>query len=189
MFSLKKDYIKSKPNQLLIFLNLYSDKISDYYNIPYNPNISEEMFIKLDPLYIRTIKDTEYSFDDRCNRSSDENITVEDVLGFSRNWCYSHLSKNPQITWNIIQTETQMDWDRRRFSENPNLKISIIRNNPNIVWHWSAILTNEFLYNNVVFKREYKIDTKRKIKIIFNLLKTKLLNDLITIVDKYISAY
>ena len=52
------------------------------------------------------------------------------------------ISKNPNITWNIICDNPDKLWNYWGISENPNITWDIICNNPDEPWRWNEISTN-----------------------------------------------
>jgi hypothetical protein len=54
-------------------------------------------------------------------------------------WDWSGLSRNPNITWNVIQNNLHKPWNWRYVSCNPNITWEIILNNINKPWYWDAL--------------------------------------------------
>ena len=48
----------------------------------------------------------------------------------NKSWDYSMLSRNPNITWDIVTTHPEKPWDYSLLSKNPNITWDIVRNNP-----------------------------------------------------------
>ena len=59
-------------------------------------------------------------------------------------WKWSSMSKNPNITWEIIRDNPDKPWDWYYISMNSNITMDIIRDNPDKPWKWSSISMNTF---------------------------------------------
>ena len=38
-----------------------------------------------------------------------------------KDWNYAHLSRNPNVTWEMVQQNPQIKWDYQQLSINPNI--------------------------------------------------------------------
>ena len=56
--------------------------------------------------------------------------------------CSSGISQNPNITLDIIQENPKYPWDWWYISSNPNITWDIIQNNPDYPWEWDWISQN-----------------------------------------------
>jgi len=59
-----------------------------------------------------------------------------------KNLQWGDISKNPNITWEIIKNNLDMPWAWFYVTENPNITWEIIKNNPDMQWHWRCIKRN-----------------------------------------------
>ena len=50
------------------------------------------------------------------------------------NWCKDNLSRNPNITFDIIKNNPEIQWSWSMISENKNITMDIIENNPHCKW-------------------------------------------------------
>jgi hypothetical protein len=52
------------------------------------------------------------------------------------------LSRNPNITWEIVQANPDKPWDFVWLSANPNITWEIVQSNPDKPWNYDALSTN-----------------------------------------------
>lgn len=78
------------------------------------------------------------------SKSYDEYLRNIILVNFNskayKNW--KSISKNPNITWDIILSNINEPWNWRGISENPNISLSIIEKHPNFPWNWKNISKN-----------------------------------------------
>lgn len=85
--------------------------------------------------------------------SRDPNITLNIVKNHPEaKWNHEELNLNPNITLNMIRKETNIIWDENLFSANPNVTIETIRNNPDIDWDYYIFSSNENVTWEIVQK-------------------------------------
>jgi hypothetical protein len=72
-------------------------------------------------------------------------------------WNWHYISLNPNITWNIIQANPDIQWDWLNISQNLNISLHIILSNPDKPWNWNNISKNPNLFKINISKvvREY----------------------------------
>lgn len=58
------------------------------------------------------------------------------------NWQYDILSKNVNITWDIIQQNPQHKWCYNYMSSNPNITWEIVKEHPNELWNEYRLAMN-----------------------------------------------
>ena len=68
---------------------------------------------------------------------------------YKEEWNWVYVSKNPNITWDIIQScsatsssNPDKPWDWYSLSLHPNITLSIIQNNPDRPWDWCSLSMN-----------------------------------------------
>jgi len=61
---------------------------------------------------------------------------------FERHWNWYSLSKNPQVTWDIVQANPDKQWDWGCLSRNPNITWDIVQANPDKPWDWRWLSRN-----------------------------------------------
>lgn len=54
-------------------------------------------------------------------------------------WDWYNLSKNPNITWNIIKNNFDKPWNWHHLSSNPIITWDIVRQNPDKPWDWDML--------------------------------------------------
>jgi len=54
---------------------------------------------------------------------------------------------NPNITWKIVQENTDKLWNWYELSSNPNISWKIVQENPNKPWYYNSLSWNTFGYN------------------------------------------
>lgn len=75
--------------------------------------------------------------------SRNPNITWEIVQANPLfHWDYLGLSENPNITWEIVQANSNEDWSYIALSANPNITWDIIASNPNQRWSLDKFSSN-----------------------------------------------
>jgi hypothetical protein len=63
---------------------------------------------------------------------------VKDNL--DEDWDFDELSKNSNITWDIIEANPGRPWDFRYLSKRPNITWDIIEANPDALWDFDELL-------------------------------------------------
>jgi hypothetical protein len=117
------------------------------------------------------------------NLSKHANIKINDILSYpGLTWDWNSLSQNPNIYISDILKNRQLPWNPYFVSKNPNITIRDILSDSSFFVP-DGFLTNEFLWNTVVYKRELKSDIKKRREMV----KRKLsFGDLFFVVEKYI---
>ena len=76
--------------------------------------------------------------------SKNPNITREIIKNNpDKPWDYYWLSQNPNITWDIVQNNPNKSWDYSLFSKNPNITWEIVQKiqiNLGIITNYQEIL-------------------------------------------------
>jgi hypothetical protein len=77
------------------------------------------------------------------------------------------VTKNPNITWDIVNENKNINWCYEAFGENPNLTLDILDNNllnyiKNIKLLFKCISNNHFLYDSYYTKNQTIINSKIK---------------------------
>jgi hypothetical protein len=80
--------------------------------------------------------------------SRNENITFEIVQTIpDKDWDYFGLSQNSNITWRIVQDNPDIHWDYDWLSMNPNITWEIVEANPDKPWNFNRLSRNKFKYD------------------------------------------
>jgi hypothetical protein len=66
-----------------------------------------------------------------------------------------NLSQNPNITIDDIKQNPDKPWDWRNISRNPNITMQFIEENEDKQWYWSAISWNKFEQHPIIKKRMF----------------------------------
>ena len=87
----------------------------------------------------------------------DENhlLKLIEIYRDKLNWF--EITRNPNITWEIIQANPNEDWDWDYVSMNPNITWEIIQANHNEKWNWLSIAQNIFQKHPHLTKKNIKI--------------------------------
>ena len=73
-----------------------------------------------------------------------------------RQWNWCKLSRNENITMDIVRDNPDKPWDWDGLSCNKNITINIIRDNPDKPWDWSGLSCNSFNSDKELFyKRKF----------------------------------
>ena len=59
-----------------------------------------------------------------------------------KGWDYWGLSKNPNITWEIVKKHPEFNWNYYGLSSNPNITWEIIKMNPEKPWDYQGLSMN-----------------------------------------------
>ena len=72
-------------------------------------------------------------------------------------WYWYGISQNPNINWEIIQANPDKPWDWYYISKNLNITWEIIQDNPDKPWNWNLLCQNPNLFKIDIPKvvREY----------------------------------
>ena len=110
-------YASRNPNITLDIFNQYPDKPWDYGKLAGNSNFTfYEM--KNDSNWKKFIRNPPHLW----FISRNPNITWEIIVeNYSINWNYDALSKHANISWEIIQANPQIKWDYYLMRANPNV--------------------------------------------------------------------
>ena len=57
-------------------------------------------------------------------------------------WDYEFLSRNPNITWDIVKANLDKKWDYEFLSENSNITWDIVKANPDKPWSYENLSSN-----------------------------------------------
>jgi hypothetical protein len=93
------------------------------------------------------------------------------------------ISRNPKITLEDILSHPELNWEWNGVSRNPNLKPKHVFNNSKKPWHWNNISVNQFLWDDVVYKKNLKSDIMKRRN---EIKKLSLFGHLDCLVSKYI---
>ena len=72
-------------------------------------------------------------------------------------WDYYHLSRNPNITWNIVKANPNKPWDYKWLSKNPNITWDIVKANPDKRWNYFWLSMNKFNKDPYLVKKRSMI--------------------------------
>jgi hypothetical protein len=141
----------------------------DNYMVSLNPNITIEkalMYPEIDWDWYNFSLNTSLTYNDMIKYYSE--IDFDDNM----------LLTNPNITMDIVESNTTIMWDFKHFSKNPNchnpgLKYREHLKDTIYPYYPIDILKNDMMYNDIVFKVNYKKDLSIRhnyFKIIFEKL-------------------
>ena len=89
--------------------------------------------------------------------SRNPNITWDIVQqNPDKKWNWWELSKNPNITWDIVQQNPDKKWNWYRLSENPNITWDIVQQNPDKPWDWDRLSETPNITLDIVQKNPDK---------------------------------
>ena len=118
--------------------------------------------------------------------SKNPNITWELVQAHpDKPWSWYGLSYNPNITWEIVQSHPDKTWQWYGLSKNPNITWDIVQAHPDKPWDWIALSSNKFLKDKIALKNyNKKMKDKRTLN---RILKND--NRLYTEINSVINRY
>lgn len=127
-------------NHLMTLLMLHPDAYWDYLELSKNPNL-KMWYVRKYPkkpwdwyfLWLRsdyTMKDMQID-GWHPNLAKNKNITPEYILAVGNDrWSLNKISQNPCITLDIIKKYPTLQYDKKSFTMNPNIKLQDILDNP-----------------------------------------------------------
>jgi hypothetical protein len=141
----------------------------DKYMVSLNPNITIE----------NALKHPEIDWD-WYNFSLNPNLTYDDMIKYYTEVDFDDdkLITNPNITMDIVESNTAIMWDVKNFSKNPNclhpgLNYKHVKDVINETYYLVDIVNNNMMYNDTVFKANYKKDLslrRKYLKLVFEKL-------------------
>ena len=66
------------------------------------------------------------------------------------------LGENPNVTWEIIQSNPQIEWDMDSVSENPSITWDVVTKNPEYEWSYSGLCSNPNITWDIVSQRLWR---------------------------------
>lgn len=134
-------------NELQKMLLKYPNKSWDWYRIYQNPNWSLKFQKSNITWEFIDINDRKFiDINDRWDRkqiSRNPNITPEIIDNNPEfNWDWFYISMNPNITLEFIDNNIDKDWNWSLISQNPSITMDIIENNPDKPWVWLSLFRN-----------------------------------------------
>ena len=61
------------------------------------------------------------------------------LANLDKDWWWHGISRNPNITWDIVQANPDKPWDWETLSENPNITWDIVQANQDKPWRWYGL--------------------------------------------------
>ncbi len=89
--------------------------------------------------------------------SCNPNITIKDIKeNLDKNWDYNGLSYNPNITMKDVKLNPDKEWNYFSLSRNLNITIKDVKENPDIKWDYDYLSRNKFNCDIIVTNRLLK---------------------------------
>ena len=127
----------SKINWDRILKKFDSTKFGNLYFVTLHPDLTWHNLYYIIQIYMK------HNSSFPCYISQHPNITwdiIQDNSDYPWNWDW--ISRNPNITWDIIQANLDKPWDWEFISCNSSITWDIIQTNPDKPWDWSGISRN-----------------------------------------------
>jgi len=132
-------------NPLLCLLYMFPDKPWDWNQVSTNPNIKCIFNIenpgvnhKVYSVYRKCIRH-DYSSHTNIRWWGIENIreinSIDELLTHIKKFNLMELSRNPDITWDIVQSHPEIEWDNNFLQMNPNIIHDVVLGNPSHNWN------------------------------------------------------
>lgn len=80
------------------------------------------------------------------------NLNIETVLSIDKDWCWFFVSKNKNVTWDIIEKYPNVKWCWEGISLNPNITFDIVFKNLHKPWRWECLSENPNLTFDIVLQ-------------------------------------
>ena len=71
---------------------------------------------------------------------------------FDKPWNWVELSRNPNITWDIMEANPDKPWVWYSLSCNPNITMDNVEANLNKPWNWNSLSSNTFKKEKKMFE-------------------------------------
>ena len=71
-----------------------------------------------------------------------------------KDWCYSRLSNNPNITFQDVLDNTDKNWVYFYLSGNSNITLQNILDHPEIPWNYTSLSANIMLNDHHLNKKQ-----------------------------------
>ncbi len=114
----------------------------NFFYLSQNPNITwkiiKEELDSSNPIWNRsfTIPEAEIFLE------TDKVFSLDDYSSNPDFWRYYAFSKNPNITWDIIEKNSDKPWNYDSLSSNPNINWDIVNENSDKSWNMYKLLQN-----------------------------------------------
>lgn len=92
-------------------------------------------------------------------------------LNPKKQYYWSYISLNPNITWDIIEENLEYPWEWWSLCKNPNVSIDFIEKNIDKLYNYDAIYKNKMGYDKYFVSDVYR---KRKTKKFLNIIRDEL---------------
>lgn len=116
------------------------EKPWNYYEVSLNPNLTWE--------FIDDHREKKWNW----SFISQHKCVTLDIIKHNQDnqsykWCRYHMSKNGNITWEMIQSNPDINWDLNGFCLNPNITLDIVKSiEPNMPdYYWKTLSSNRSL--------------------------------------------
>jgi hypothetical protein len=96
-----------------------------------------------------------------------------------KHWDWGWLSRNPNITWEIVEANPDKPWDWNGLSINPNFSWDIVNANPDKPWNWNGLSSNQFKKSKEIFMEKKMREHIAAFKIQNLLEKSKLRHSIV----------
>ena len=152
--------ISKKLNWLICYENLSSNKnitsilvennIEKYWNfynlLECNPNSMDNLLDNL--LNTRQIP---WGFSNTISGSVSLKFEyIKEYSYLDDDWDWYAISRNPNITMEIIELNLEYPWDWESVSDNPNLTIDFVKKYPEFDWDWENITLNSSMTVQII---------------------------------------
>ena len=102
--------------------------------------------------FITRNKDKPWNWNDLSRNS---NVTWEIVeANLDKPWDWDYLSENPNVTWEIVKENLDKPWSWNGLSRNPNITSEIVEANLDKTWDWFALSRNKFTKEKEEFEKK-----------------------------------
>ena len=135
-------YFSGNPNVTRKVVKENPDKPWDYTWLSENPNISWKT-IKNNPSKPWDLAD-HLVYNPRAVWEVFYHIPDKSAID------YKELSKKSVITWDIVQSHPEIDWDYDYLTENPIITLEIILSNPDKPWNYTILSANPIVTWDIV---------------------------------------
>ena len=111
--------------------------------IIYNYQRLEREWLKKYDKFIQNHGNKHHELYENPNISKNPNLTWEIIKNNpDKSWNWDEISANSNITWEIIKNNPDKPWDWREISYSSRITWEIIESNPDKPWDWVQISQN-----------------------------------------------
>lgn len=139
-------------NVLILNANIHVCDILDNLHLPWNlSKLTTRIANDRDWAAVRDNPDLPWDWDVLIRKDLCANPPFEIIyMNKEKKWDLKVLSKQENITWQIVKDHPELPWDWTSLSINPNITLEIVISNPDIPWSWVHFTQNKSITWDII---------------------------------------